>query len=415
LDNHDFHKETARGKEMLDRLIIVVSLVALFAPSIDAAAAQNGDASGANSYTSPGFGYSLTWDETWELAENSSTGGYDVLHLTHEDSDLYLEGYVAYGGDTDVCIDDALDWLQSDTTISDYAVIGRQSPSTATPTLDVPVSTARVTYSSPDNDGTPTDYTESILCQTIKPGTAVLVITFISPTDEFDTLSAAADALLSNVSIPAPPPPIDVAAVLSNVEADLNTYWSEVFKASGMTYAPPTYINFDGPVKTACVDTEPFSIGPFYCPLDSTVYFDMPFMNQEVSPFGVFVIAFVTAHETGHHIENLIKIEKCLDPACTNGIPSFYYELLADCLAGSWAQNASDRGLIAPGEVESTIVALASYFGDKGSEAENTTGDPLTAHGPGSQRTWWFLKGYFEGIDGCLSMATGTPATPVAG
>src|SRR5690242_14121076 len=45
------------------------------------------------SYTSPTYGYQLTWDDTWSVVEQSSEGGYDLLHLSNGVSDVYLEGY----------------------------------------------------------------------------------------------------------------------------------------------------------------------------------------------------------------------------------------------------------------------------------------------------------------------------------
>lgn len=371
----------------------------------------SGNAVSGNTYTSDVFGYSITWDNTWTPVEGSSGDGYDVLHLATQQADFYLEAYTAYGGDPDVCVATKLDKYQANTTVSNLSVVDQQPAPTDGST---PVASATVTLTIPAQDGSPLDLAATVICQTLLPGAAVIIVTFVAHADVYETLAPAADALIANVVLPPSATPLDLTTFLPEVQADIDAFWTAVFEAGGLTYTAPSVVNFDGPVQTGCGTTEPFAIGPFYCTLDSTIYFDLPLMEQEIVPLGNLVVAFTAAHETGHHIEALIGITKCGDAACTTGIPSAYYELLADCFAGTWVRSAADRGLDVTGDLEETIVALASFFGDKGEIASDTLGDPLTAHGPGSQRTWWFLKGYFESIDGCLTADEGAlDATPV--
>jgi predicted metalloprotease len=72
--------------------------------------------------------------------------------------------------------------------------------------------------------------------------------------------------------------------------------------------------------------------------------------------------------------------------------------LQADCFSGVWAQHANDTGNVAAGDIENTIIGISAFFGD----SPDTAPDDPGAHGPGALRTWWFLKGYYDGLKACL-------------
>jgi hypothetical protein len=82
-------------------IVSCVLLVVVQSGALTAAHAQE-EAAG---YTSPTYGYSLAWSDEWEVVEQESEGGYDLLHLTNQTSDVYIEGYIGDGGDPVTCVE----------------------------------------------------------------------------------------------------------------------------------------------------------------------------------------------------------------------------------------------------------------------------------------------------------------------
>jgi predicted metalloprotease len=147
--------------------------------------------------------------------------------------------------------------------------------------------------------------------------------------------------------------------------------------------------------------------GPFYCPADRRVYLDLAFFRELRERFGApgdFAQAYVIAHEFGHHVQNVLGINEQVrraqqsDPQRANQY-SVALELQADCFAGAWARDASDRDLFdTPDEVEEALDA-ASAVGDDTIQ-QTTTGrvDPESwTHGSSAQRVQWFRRGYSTG------------------
>src|ERR1700750_2733180 len=93
-------------------------------------------------------------------------------------------------------------------------------------------------------------------------------------------------------------------------------------------------------------------MGPFYCPMDSTVYLDLSFWREMETRLGAsgaeFARAYVIAHEMGHHVQNLVgtarKVQSGKQEAPSRAEANRYsvaMELQADCYAGVWAANAA--------------------------------------------------------------------------
>ena len=188
----------------------------------------------------------------------------------------------------------------------------------------------------------------------------------------------------------------------------LDAYWSETFTASGEAFQQPEVVIFSDGVNTQC-GAASSAVGPFYCPLDQTIYLDLGFYNDLESRFGAeggpFAEMYVVAHEYGHHIQNLLGfLEQGRDTGAGGG--AVRVELQADCLAGAWGANGVETGFLEPLTREQIAQALnaASVIGDDRIQ-EQTQGqvNPETwTHGSSEQRQEWFSNGLDAGsIDGC--------------
>ena len=188
----------------------------------------------------------------------------------------------------------------------------------------------------------------------------------------------------------------------------LQAYWTDAFAASGREYARATTTLFTDGVDTAC-GAASSAVGPFYCPLDQTIYIDLGFFEQLESRFGAeggpFAEMYVLAHEYGHHVQNLLGLlEQGRDAGEEGG--AVRTELQADCFAGVWGANAVETGYLEPLTRDQINQALdaASVIGDDRIQ-EQTQGqvNPETwTHGSSEQRQQWFSIGLEQGsADAC--------------
>jgi predicted metalloprotease len=144
------------------------------------------------------------------------------------------------------------------------------------------------------------------------------------------------------------------------------------------------------------------AMGPFYCPTDQRIYIDPQFFNELSRRFGApgdFAMAYVIAHEVGHHIQNLEgTLDKArsaqarLSEAEANRI-QVGVELQADCYAGVWAAN--DRNLLEPGDLEEGMTAAAA-IGDDALTKGRVSPDKFT-HGTSAQRMAALRRGLETG------------------
>jgi predicted metalloprotease len=187
---------------------------------------------------------------------------------------------------------------------------------------------------------------------------------------------------------------------MQNVVNDLDEFWRDVVSYTPYTYQSPQVVVVpEGySAQTACGPAEG-GFAAFYCPPDMTLYLDEPFLLniQQQAPFAA---AFVIAHEWAHHIQSgvgLVRVNASEEPQAWNEVYSIELELMADCFAGAWAQDANTRGVLEPGAIDQAVQLAVQMLGDPAYVGET---DPQ-AHGTGEQRATSIMNGYERGFLGC--------------
>jgi len=187
--------------------------------------------------------------------------------------------------------------------------------------------------------------------------------------------------------------------------ADNEDIWGKIFAENGMTYKNPKLVLFRGSVNTACGGASSAS-GPFYCPGDQKVYMDLGFFEELKTKFGAkggdFAIAYVIAHEIGHHVQTLLGTSEKMhreqegkSEAAANKL-SVALELQADFYAGVWA-HYNEKNLDT-GDIDEALSA-ANAVGDDAIQSKMSgqiVPDSFT-HGTSEQRMYWFKKGFKSG------------------
>lgn len=186
--------------------------------------------------------------------------------------------------------------------------------------------------------------------------------------------------------------------------------WDKIFSENGMDYTPPKIVLFENTTQSGC-GTAQSAMGPFYCPADQTVYMDMSFFNDLQKRFGAkvteFTVAYVLAHEVGHHVQTLLGTTQKVDALRRSGKyseaemnrVSVATELQADFYAGLWARQTDNRQhILEPGDIEAAIEA-AQAVGDDNIQrkSQGYVDQESFTHGSSAQRKEWFMKGYNTG------------------
>lgn len=198
----------------------------------------------------------------------------------------------------------------------------------------------------------------------------------------------------------------EIGDFVATILADTEDAWHQIFLENNLgTYQEPKMILFTNAVETACGIGES-AMGPFYCPADQNVYMDLVFFEELRTRFGAkdgdFAIAYVTAHEIGHHIQTLLgtsqkvrELQQRTNQVEANKL-SVAQELQADFYAGVWA-NKVQKYLVAE-DIEVAISAASAVGDDAIQERFQRRVNPDTfTHGTSEQRVYWFTKGFKTG------------------
>lgn len=184
-----------------------------------------------------------------------------------------------------------------------------------------------------------------------------------------------------------------------------NETWTKIFEENNLQYEKPGMVLFSDGVNTACGSATSAS-GPFYCPGDKKVYMDLRFFEELKTRFGAkggdFAIAYVIAHEMGHHLQTILgtsgkmrQAQQGKSEAEANKL-SVCLELQADFYAGVWAHY--NKNLLEKGDIEEALSA-ANAVGDDAiqSKMQGQVNQESFTHGSSEQRMEWFMKGYKTG------------------
>lgn len=183
--------------------------------------------------------------------------------------------------------------------------------------------------------------------------------------------------------------------------------WNQLFSQNGAQYQEPKLVLFRGSVQSACGFASAAS-GPFYCPGDGEVYVDLSFYQELGTRFkapGDFAMAYVIAHEVGHHIQNLLGTSSKMQRLRSQVSETEYnkysvmLELQADFLAGVWAHHAQRMmNILEAGDIEEALNAAHAIGDDQLQKQGQGYIVPETfTHGTSQQRIHWFKKGFETG------------------
>jgi predicted metalloprotease len=193
---------------------------------------------------------------------------------------------------------------------------------------------------------------------------------------------------------------------VKTVLAETEDVWHQLMQQAGRNYSEPTLVLFNGSTQSACGYASA-ATGPFYCPGDKDVYIDLSFYDELRDRFhagGDFAMAYVIAHEVGHHVQNLLGITAKVDRLHQQlsdeefNKYSVRLELQADFYAGVWAHYEEGKGILEKGDIEEALNAAYEIGDDRlQKEAQGYVVPETFTHGNSAQRMYWFRKGYETG------------------
>ena len=198
----------------------------------------------------------------------------------------------------------------------------------------------------------------------------------------------------------------ELAQFCSVVLKETETVWSDLFRKQGRVYEYPKLVLYTNSVQSAC-GVSGSSTGPFYCPGDNKLYIDLGFFYELRDKFkapGDFAMAYVIAHEVGHHVQTLLgtndKLSSMRKRLSEKEFNKYLvrFELQADYLAGVWAHYVKRMNLLETGDLEEALNAASSVGDDRIQKSAQGYIVPDTfTHGTSEQRARWFNKGFISG------------------
>jgi predicted metalloprotease len=199
----------------------------------------------------------------------------------------------------------------------------------------------------------------------------------------------------------------ELTEFVSVVLADTEDVWHMLFENSGLAYREPTLVLFNSAVESACGFAES-ATGPFYCPGDEKVYIDLNFLEQlqeRLGAQGDFAVAYIVAHEVGHHVQKLMGTLDKVHSFRGNVSEKQYneqtvrLELQADFYAGIWAHHAQKmKNILEAGDIEEAMNAAQAVGDDRiQKQSQGYVVPDSFTHGTSEQRMTWFKRGFTTG------------------